>query len=144
MYEKYIELVSDGVPFKVDFKNKSLRVGRKTLIKDGIFDVEIDVEPKTQEECLLEIDRLYKEYANSLPSERSDNKKHTYFKAKEVRYLTDEQMCFGKDRELAQFELESFILIHSLKGNFKWDNNWGWFYKSPNNKSLIILKEWIV
>lgn len=50
----------------------------------------------------------------------------------------------GERRETARCKLELYVLVQLLRGNLWWDNSWGtWFWRSKNDKDLIILRDWI-
>lgn len=53
-------------------------------------------------------------------------------------------MMYGERREVARCKLELYVLIQLLRGNLAWENRWGtWFWRSENDKDLIILRDWI-
>lgn len=142
LFKEIYERVENGQRFKVDFKNRKLKVGNKVFIDDGIvadgYEITFPIEP------LTEIENCFEDYLYSRPSERSDSNRHTYFKAKSYDELTDEQFICGKPRELTRVKLESTVLF-SILGGFKWKEEFGsWYWKSKRFPELIILKEWIV
>ena len=53
-------------------------------------------------------------------------------------------MMYGERRETTRCKLELYVLVQLLRGNLWWDNSWGtWFWRSKNDKDLIILRDWI-
>jgi hypothetical protein len=45
-------------------------------------------------------------------------------------------------RDVAQAQLELYILCQLLLG-MQWQEEWGkWFWQSPNDKDLVLLREW--
>ena len=38
IYEELIKRVTEGEPFYINFKNKSLKIGKKFIITDGVYD----------------------------------------------------------------------------------------------------------
>lgn len=58
--------------------------------------------------------------------------------------VTGEDMMYGEQREFARFELEFFVLMMIMCGALTWQEEWGsWFWQSPTDKDLIILRDWI-
>lgn len=148
IYEELVKRVSDGEPFYVNFKNKSLKIGKKFVVTDGLYDDERTLYTTSELEMsdiLSYIEMLYKNYKYSLPSERSDSKRRQYFKALPVDKLTDKQMATGERREVARAKLEGFILCMIVDGFFVWDEDelGKWFYQSKNDSDLVILRSWI-
>lgn len=143
IYQDTIKAVERGSRFKVDFQRRSLKVGGKFVIKDGEYQAELGIE--IPDNPLPEIERLYHKFNHSIPSERSLHKKRSYFRALAEHELEDEDMFYGSYREAAQVALELYILCAILKGKLIWDDfaKGQWFWQSPNEPSLIILKEWI-
>ena len=148
IYEELIKRVSEGETFYVNFKNRSLKIGKKFVITDGVYDDSrelIDCQYDKLESLFEIIDNLYCNYKYSLPSERSDSKRRKYFKALSINEMNDMQLIAGERREVAQARLEGFILCMILNGEFKWDENamGKWFYQSKTDSDLIILRDWI-
>ena len=147
MYElekRFLNAVRDGVPFKVDFKNRSLRLGNKYLIKDGETKCKEQYQKKVHNNFLLRVRQLYKEYKFSMPSKRS---KDNYFYALPSKEMTWEQMTVGFPREYAKAKLEGYILREILSG-ITWEEvlaevenkeKYTWFYQDGD---LVLLKEW--
>ena len=148
IYEELVKRVKDGESFYINFKRKALKIGKKFIIADGVYDdnreLYITSELKMPD-VLANIELLYDNYKHSLPSERSSNKRIAYFKALPVDDLTDAQMATGERREVARARLEGFILCMILNGSFKWDEETmgKWFWQSKNDPDLVILKNWI-
>lgn len=148
IYEELIKRVNEGESFYVNFKNRALKIGKKFVITDGAYDDsrELIACPCPNEELLLAIiDNLYCNYKYSLPSERSDSKRHTYFKALSANEMDDAHLIAGERREVAQARLEGFILCMIVNGKFVWDENklGKWFYQSKIDPDLIILRDWV-
>ncbi len=143
IYEQTIAKVENGARFRVNFQNRSLKVDGRYVIKDGKFEGELGVEQT--DSPLEQITQLYNRYQHSVPSERSDNKRKCYFRALPEHELSDNDMLYGQSRELAQVALELYVLGVIINGSLKWDTfaKGLWFWQSPENKDLILLKEWI-
>lgn len=142
IYQKALDSVRNGAKFNIDINRRNFSIGKKRIIFNGEYKEELGVDVVSTEEALCEIERLYGIYRTSLPSERSDNRKKTYFKALDVDELTDEQMCNGELREVAHLQLELYVLCSILNGSLKWNNETmgNWFWKSSKHNDLIILK----
>ena len=143
IYEQALAKVENGSRFRVNFQNRSLKIDGKYVIKDGKYDGELGVE--LTDSPLEQITQLYTRYQHSLPSERSENKRKCYFKSLPEHLLNDEDMLYGRSREYTQIALELYVLGVILNGSLKWaDFAKGlWFWQSPENKDLILLREWI-
>ena len=148
IYEELIKRVRDGEPFDVNFSNRTLKIGKKFLIKDGLYDDKRELfegSDLTMYDILDLIDMRYNSYKYSLPSERSDNNRKAYFKALPVDKLTDAQMATGERREVARAHLEGFVLCMIIAGRFVWNEDMlgKWFYQSKNDPDLVILRNWV-
>ena len=148
IYEELIKRVEDGESFYINFKNRALKIGKKFIVADGLYDEErtlFTTDELEMSDVLAYIETLYENYKYSLPSERSDNKRRQYFKALPVDKLTDKQMATGERREVARAKLEGFILCMIVDGFFVWneDEMGKWFYQSTRDPDLVILRNWI-
>ena len=147
IYDELVQRVSDGETFYINFKNRSMKIGNKFVIADGVYDTErqlISCDCSDTADILSKIESVYADYKHSLPSERSDSKRRKYFKALSMEELTDEQLMIAQRREVTQAKLEGFILCMVLNGQFKWSNEMGkWFWQSRNDQDLVILKNFI-
>lgn len=144
IYKESIEKVEQGSRFSVNFIEHSLKIDGKYIIKNGQFDGCLGIEPS--DFSLAEIERLYHRYNHSIPSARSDNKRRNYFRSLPEHELDDEDMLYGEHRETAQIALELYLLIAIINQSIVWDEfaKDKWFWQSPNEPSLIILKKWII
>lgn len=144
IYEELIRRVSDGESFYINFKNRAMKIGKKFIIADGVYDTErklIDYNCTDMKEILREIEKLYENYKYSLPSERSDSKRRKYFKALSIEELPDDKLMTAERREVARAKLEGFILCTVLSDKFKWTEDMGsWFWQSKNDSDLVILR----
>lgn len=148
IYQEALKRVQNGETFHINFEKRSMKVGRDTIIDNGVYDttrILYDKESYGSQILLNMIEERYKNYKYSLPSERSDSKRRKYFKALPVDELTDEQMIRGMPRETAQFVLEAFILCMVLRGDFIWNEEimGKWFWQSKTDNDLILLRGWI-
>ena len=143
IFTQTIEKVRQGARFSINFQKRSLKLNGRYIIKEGEFKGELDFDSSS--ESLSEITFLYTRYRHSIPSERSDNKRRKYFYALPEHKLSNEDMLYGESRELAQIKLELYVLMLILTHSLDWNDiaKGKWFWQSPEEKDLIILKEWI-
>ena len=141
------EMVYNGAKFYINLEKRSLSVNGKYLIKDGKHELPLGCwhkEDFPEEKMFQSLELRYRGYKHSIPSERSESHRRRYFKALREDELSDEDMMYGVPREFARYELESFLLAMIMIGALKWHEEWGsWFYQSPNDKDLIILRSWV-
>lgn len=144
IFEELVQRVSDGTTFSINFEARTMKIGRRKIISNGEYDSTKEL-ISFNGDVLQIIDELYDNFKYSLPSERSDSKRKSYFKALSVDELTDEQMVVGERREIAQAKLEGFILCAILTGKLTWNEpTMGkWFYQSKNDPDLVLLRNWI-
>ena len=151
IYEELVERVSNCETFYINFEKRTMKVGDDFLIKDGEYDTSRHLfnypgNPCPMKLILMGIDTLYERYKYSLPSERSDSKRYTYFKALPIEEIPDEELFVAERREIAKSKLEGFILCMIMEGKFIWDEIGidKWFYQSNSDKDLVILRKWII
>lgn len=145
IYEELIQKVSEGSRFNINFETRTMKIGKKKVIDNGEYGDKELISIKTNDPLDI-IENLYSQYKFSIPSERSENKHHGYFKALSANELTDEELICGERREVARARLEGFILCMILNGKLTWDEfTMGkWFWQSNNDPDLVILKKWIM
>ena len=139
---KAMDNVEDGSKFRVDLEKRSLYIDKKCLVKEGVYEGKLT---DTEFFSIAVLENLYYRYKHSRPSERNDSKQRRYFKALKLNELTDDDMLYGDEREVAQFRLESYLLCWILSGLFVWDEEsmGKWFWQSQNDKDLVILRSWV-
>ena len=144
LYEKAVKAVGEGKPFTIDFEKRNLKIGRKYLIKEGENLTDLKLINNDMEDKFKRIEELYMNYKYSYPSERSLKKeKNSYFKALPFEKLSEEELIFGDERELAKIKLEAYILFNVMEQQIKWDNNFGNYFYQGKDEDLIILRSWI-
>lgn len=139
LYDK----VSEGSKFYVNFKERTVRVDKQVY---SISDIEYgkDIRDVPKEVFMDVLYCAYETYKHSVPSERSDSHHKSYFKALPYEKLSDDDILYGKPRELARFILEVMFLRGVYKGKLKWHDEWGsWFWQSADDKDFVILREWV-
>lgn len=138
--------VSQGDPFYVNLKERTVRVGKKLYRPEDIeeftdFGALSDMSEKDMLDVILS---EYETYKHSVPSERSDSHRKSYFKALPYEELSDDDILYGAPREFSRFVLEVSFLRVVLSGKLKWHDEWGtWFWQSPDDKDFVILREWV-
>lgn len=142
IYEIAVEQVSQGARFSVNFQTRNLKVNGKHVIKNGSYEGELGVSQSP--DVLGDIIKLFERYRHSIPSERSDKKRKAYFIALPEHELSDDDMLYGEPREIAQLKLELYVLAVIMNGTLVWDDfaKGKWFWRSPEQPGLILLKEW--
>lgn len=143
IYSYAIQQVANGAKFFVNFAARTLSINGKRIIDNGKYEGPLGVEKMPLEQMLPKIEELYDAYKHSVPSERSEAKRHIYFKALKEHELANEDMMYGVRRDEAQIRLELFVLCCILNGSFVWQGK-NWFWQSEKDKDLVILKQWIV
>lgn len=145
IFDSTIERVRKGARFKVSFQTCTLIVGGKKVIDNGKFEGELGIGQVPCEQALAYIEDLYAQYKHSVPSERSERKRRKYFKALPEDDLNDEDMIYGTLRDIAQIVLELTVLCFILNDSLIWNEEkmGRWFWQSPNDKDLVILREWV-
>lgn len=143
IYTESIKKVNQGSRFHINFQKRNLKIDGHYVIKEGEFEGDLGFNPAP--DPLSKITNLFSRYLYSIPSERSESKKRKYFYALPEHKLNDDDMLYGESREVAQFKLELYVLMLILTDSLKWDDiaKDKWFWQSPEEKDLIILKEWI-
>ena len=132
-------------PKKVDFKTRSFKLNGQYIIQNSQYEGDLGVELcASLDEFLSNVEHLYTRYKHSIPSTMSECKSRKYFKALSDKDLEDEDMLFGVGRDIAQVELELYILCQIILG-IGWDaNKMGkWFWQSNKDRDLVILKNWV-
>ena len=144
IYEELIERVSNGETFHIDFEKRTMKIGKHKIIDNGKYD-ENRLLIGFKGLVLEHISELYSKYKYSLPSGRSENKRRRYFKSLSIDDIPDELLMTAERREVAQAELEGFILCMILMNVFTWDEfTMGkWFWQDKNDPDLIVLRQWI-
>ena len=132
--EEFITKVENGARPRVDFIKKKFYLNRK----------EVEVEGNSVERPLEELEKLYLNFKRSYPSDRSHYHMHDYFKALKAEDLSDAELVNGEERTVARAKLEANFLCWVLNGSLTWGNNKNWFWQSPSEPDLVILKEWVV
>lgn len=135
--------VSDGSKFYVNFKERTIRVNKQVY---SVSDIEYgkDMPDISEKDFMDVLYSAYETYKHSVPSERSDSHKKSYFKALSYEKLSDDDILYGEPREFTRFVLEVMFLRGVSEGKLKWHDEWGsWFWQSEKDKDLVILRDWV-
>lgn len=136
--KEIIKRVENGEKFFINIENRTLRISGKMI---DLNEVEM---PECDTDVITEIESRYEAYKYSVPSERSESRRHKYFRALPESQLPDHAMMYGEQREVAMCRLELFVLMAIVRGKLTWHDDWGsWFWQSPADKDLIIFRQWI-
>ena len=140
-----INEVENGAKFTINFQNRTCRVNGEIVVSEEIAARDWKQRDSLPLSVALNgIEKAYRDYKHSVPSERSESHRRYYFKALSEKELSDEDMMCGEQREVARCKLELRLLTYIIQGYITWQKEWGsWFWQSPNDKDLIILREWV-
>lgn len=132
--EAILEEVRKGKICTVNFKNKTVRLGRKLINYEG----------SSAYDFINELRDLYISYKYSTPNHRTESLRKKYFRAEKIDNLSTAQLAQGIDREVAKAKLELFVLTNYLNGNIStlFNDESHWFWQDDAEASLVILKEW--
>ena len=153
IYEELLRRADKGKRVTIDLGKKNLWLGRQQIIAEGdvldesklidkddlknVFGEEIDLSA----DCWNIVSYLFNEYKHSVPN--GNWKDRSYFRALDVKELSDEELAFNCDRRFAQAMIEGYILCASLQGWLKWENDSHWFWQDEKNPECIVLKQWV-
>lgn len=143
IYYDSIQKIEGGASFYIDFKTLTLKVDKKTVIRNGKHKADLGIEPiDDKNEFFESLNNRFDLYYRSIPSENSESHYRVRFRAKKLDELTKDEFLVGVNRELARFCLEYFILASIINGSFAPHTDiTGWFYQG-HNKAFIIQKDW--
>ena len=83
---------------------------------------------------------MYQIFKYSVPHAKE---KQSYFKGLSEDELTDGERAFNVSRSVGRAMLEGYILLTSIKGVLRWENDDNWFWQDQNDLDCIVLKTWI-
>ena len=84
-----------------------------------------------------ELEAAYDAYKHSIPSEKTMSRT-SRFKALPESELSDEDMLYGVKREDAERELEQALAGFTIP-----EDAGSWFWQSPNDRDLVVLRSWV-
>lgn len=92
-------------------------------------------ESKASPTSVDELEAAYASYKHSIPSEKTMHRPARFYALPESE-LTDDDMLYGIKREDAERELEKALQGFSMPAGS------GWFWQSPNDPDLVVLRSW--
>ena len=132
--------VSQEKPFYINIKKRTIKVNKKYLIKEGVIQNGYTINLSNRDPYEV-IQVNYEIFKTSRPDR---NCKRSYFKAKSSDELTDKEFVIGESRSLAQAILEGYIVCAIVTNKMYWKNPKHWYWVSPRDKDLILLREWVL
>lgn len=141
------EKVHNGSSFRINLEKRDLVIDGKYIIKEGQYEGSLGYDTNFPvNDLLVMAEGFYWQYRHSIPSARSEARCRRYFRALPEHELSEDDMLYGENRELAQLRLELYLLIAILNSDLIWDEfaKGYWFWQSDKYKSLIILRQWII
>lgn len=141
------EKVHNGSTFRINLEKRDLVIDGIYIIKDGQYEGCLGYDTNFPvNDLLVMVEGFYWQYCRSVPSARSEARYRRYFRALPEHELSEDDMLYGENRELAQLRLELYLLIAILNSDLIWDEfaKGYWFWQSDKYKSLIILRQWII
>ena len=141
------EKVHNGSSFRINLEKRYLVIDGKYIIKEGQYEGSLGYDTNFPvNDLLVMAEGFYWQYRHSIPSARSEARYRRYFRALPEHELSEDDMLYGENRELAQLRLELYLLIAILNSDLIWDEfaKGYWFWQSDKYKSLIILRQWII
>ena len=124
----------------VNLETKTMIVNGFAVITDGVVNNNRIFE-QIKPASIDTIEELYHNFKHSVPSE--DDIETPYFKALALDELSDEDLANNINRQTAREKLESTLLVSVLAGTIVWGNPKRWFWQSPSDEDLIILRKWV-
>ena len=147
VYDRIRAAASRGAYVRVNFRKKSVRIGKTCLLEKGISPENLplisEIIPDGRK--LERLEELYHAYKYSVPDYYDMGiKRHSYFKALELDELPDDCHFHPVSRNEAQAELEGYILCAMILSDWSWRRYMGkkWYWASPKDTDLILLSEW--
>lgn len=141
VYDQLVNAIESGKSVSISLNTKTAWINKKAIVDKGQFKGEYGVTLLNAKEM---VEFLYERYFNSTPSTRSSKRK-SYFIAQDFEQIPMKKLVESEDRVVAQVKLEAYVLGLILLGcpfsAFDTDEK-HWFWQSPNNKKLIIQREW--
>lgn len=138
-----IDEIKKGAPFVVNFKNRSLKVNKKYVIKNGEPIENLD-EHINKNVTKRFIEDLFFTYYTSKPEVGMP--KNVYYQKRKLDEMDDSDMICGSNGHVSRFMIEFYTLIGIINSSLNWaldemNRSGHFFWKSDNYRELIILKE---
>jgi len=131
-----------GARISVTFETRTLKAGRRTLIRNGET-AHTGLQACTLQKTLETIEALYAAYRHSMPSVMTARHRSRHFPLPEDS--STQGSIYGEDRNTALARLETYILLSVMNGSLTWDEQTmggRWFWRSRKEKGLVISRQW--
>lgn len=116
------EKVHNGSSFRINLEKRDLVIDGKYIIKEGQYEGSLGYDTNFPvNDLLVMAEGFYWQYRHSIPSARSEARYRRYFRALPEHELSEDDMLYGENRELAQLRLELYLLIAILNSDLIWD-----------------------
>ena len=115
---------------------RTSKAAYETLVRSLSRKESTQKEPSPLCTSVEELEAAYAAYKNSIPSEKTMHRV-SRFKALTEAELSDDDMLYGVAREQAERELE-----RALQGFAMPEDAGSWFWQSPNDPDLVVLRSW--
>lgn len=157
IYDETLVLLHDygieNVRFHIDLRKRSMKVGKRWVIKDGVpvhddyeWGVTIPTDPADIEAMLVS---LYESYRHSKEDKASALFPEHYFTALPYAELTDADRLYGGNRSEERFKLEYTLLVGIItaaitpQSLLMTDRQYFWCPPNHPNSNLRIYREWL-
>lgn len=134
-HKEIVERVQDGARFRVDFKRRTVTLDGRKVKFEACMSV------MTNKDAMWLCKGFYYIYKHSRPTERSMQRRRPYFRALPLSELSDNDMNFGMNRDVAQCALELVVLALIINGSFLNEAPKGWFW-AGEDKDFIMRRSW--
>lgn len=117
-------------------------IPQKIKLSNGVcFDLE-DNWGLNDEEFYSGLEKRFEKFFLSTPS-KSERFVRSIFQPKPIKdYTYADVINATNNRAIARYELEWFLMYHSVNGNISW-NDKHWFWQSEKCTKLVLLKKYI-
>ena len=114
---------------------RTSRAAYDTLVRSLTFGGKTAGHTDGETTSIEALEAAYEVYKHSIPSERTMYLTARFY-ALPVSELSDDDMLYGMPREQAERELEQAL------ADFAYPEDAGWFWQSPNDPDLVVLRSW--
>ena len=114
---------------------RTSRAAYDTLVRSLTFGGKTAGHTDGETTSIEALEAAYEVYKHSIPSERTIHLTARFY-ALPVSELSDDDMLYGMPREQAERELEQAL------ADFAYPEDAGWFWQSPNDPDLVVLRSW--
>lgn len=102
------EKVHNGSSFRINLEKRDLVIDGKYIIKEGQYEGSLGYDTNFPvNDLLVMAEGFYWQYRHSIPSARSEARYRRYFRALPEHELSEDDMLYGENRELAQLRFRT-------------------------------------